>query len=450
MAPEEGLRRRHRHNISKDTDDLQGFDQTSSISTETLFCNPETAEHRSSTLCNNPLSGMTFPRLVRLLLYEKLYSVDWWRYKSRIACLFGISLFNSFLSFVEWMYICTWLRPVVRHVQQDTQPPLFVLGHPRTGTTLLHSLLARDTDRFAACSTFCAGFPDAFLSFESVGKVLFASVLSETRPMDNMRLHFDLPQEDELATCLLAGGRYSPYMSLYFIRDEANYRPFQTLTHANPLHVRRWTQAFTWLCTKLKIRSVLSQWKRGESLPQPKRLLLKSPCHTGRIRHLLQLYPNAQFVYVHRHPFQVFLSSVHMANTTYGYMYLQQPRDGDLREYILRQGEILVEEYVSCVNELDELKVGKNLVEMSFEDLTNNPYEAIKTIYNGLEGLEDVFCDEWSPWSYPAKLKDYCENLRGYRKNQFDASKLDDVLLDEIRTRWKVQFERYGYSNELE
>jgi hypothetical protein len=93
---------------------------------------------------------------------------------------------------MEWFYIKCCLQNIFRHVQQDTQAPLFVLGHARSGTTLLHSLLAQDVNRFATCSTFCAGFPDAFLSFETMGKVLFANMLSPTRPMDNMRLHFDL------------------------------------------------------------------------------------------------------------------------------------------------------------------------------------------------------------------------------------------------------------------
>jgi hypothetical protein len=271
--------------------------------------------------------------------------------------------------------------------------------------------------------------------------------------MDNMALHFDLPQEDELATCLLTGGMYSPYMSLYFMREERDYRQFQTFRDANPQEVKGWTQAFQWMCTKLRVRNVLGKSKAGGSdgLPLPNRLLLKSPCHTGRIRHLLKLYPNAQFVYVHRHPIEVFLSSANLANTTYGYMFLQRPNDGDLKEFILKQGEILIEEYISCVdNGLDGMLVkGKNLVEVSFEDLANNPYDAIQSIYNGLEGLKGVFTESSTTNTFPIKLKRYCENLQGYRRNQFDYQKLDDELIEEIRRRWKIQFERYGYSREL-
>jgi hypothetical protein len=290
-----------------DADDLlRGFDHLSAAprsgSTRTLFVDSERNEHRRCMLRNNPMAGMTFPSLCRLLVWEKWRHVDWWRYKARIACLFGVSLLNSSLKMVEWIYMTCWLKRIFEKVSQDDQPPLFVLGHPRTGTTLLHSLLAQDTERFTTCSTFCAGFPHYFLSLEQIGKRLFAGMLSPTRPMDNMQLHFDLPQEDELATCLMTGGRSSPYMSLYFMRDEQGYRPFQTFRDgASPAHVTRWTRAFESLCQKLKVRNVLQKIRKSNTcvIPRPNRLLLKSPCHTGRIRHLLQLHPNAQFVLVH-------------------------------------------------------------------------------------------------------------------------------------------------------
>lgn len=129
-------------------------------------------------------------------------------------------------------------------------------------------------------------------------------------------------------------------------------------------------------------------------------------------------------------------------------MYLQRPREGDLREYILRQGELLLEEYIQSVEELDELQLGKNLVQVSFDDLTSNPYETIQSIYNGLEGMKELFQHD-SDSVYPDKLHEYCETLKGYRKNQFDASRIDDELLQEIQRRWKIQFETFGYSLDL-
>ena len=51
-----------------------------------------------------------------------------------------------------------WGRTKVR------DDPVFVLGHPRTGTTHLHNILAKDETRFGAATTFDVGFPSGFLS----------------------------------------------------------------------------------------------------------------------------------------------------------------------------------------------------------------------------------------------------------------------------------------------
>jgi omega-hydroxy-beta-dihydromenaquinone-9 sulfotransferase len=410
-----------------DPDGINAFDQTTGR-TVLFDTDPETPDHRCSGLKNNALSGITFPRLLRLF-WSRRRSIDWRRYAFRLTCLTLMSTFNSFLSAIEGIYF--WIF-VDHDAIQDFEDPVFVLGHPRTGTTLLHSLLALDSDRFSICNTFCAGFPHCFLWFENIGKTMFASVMSPTRPMDNMRLHFDLPQEDELATCLLTGGFYSPYMSLYFPRDEQEYRPYQTFRDADKEEVDVWTKAFRHVCTKLSIRS---EWRTG----QRHRLLLKSPCHTGRVRHLLKLHPKSLFVHVHRHPFDIFLSSVHMANTTYGYMFLQRPRPGDLKEYILRQVEILMEEYISCVDE-GLLVEGKNWTEVPFEELAQHPFETVQSIYEKL-GLE--MSD-----SYRRELQEYCrKTLSGYERNQYELSLLNSDVVREVKSRWKLQFDRWGYTS---
>jgi hypothetical protein len=55
--------------------------------------------------------------------------------------------------------------------------PVFVLGHPRTGTSLLHNLLAEDC-RFGAPNTFQVGFPSGFLSLERYNWALAGHTLT--------------------------------------------------------------------------------------------------------------------------------------------------------------------------------------------------------------------------------------------------------------------------------
>ncbi len=342
---------------------MRGFDEIKQNADETtplirskdgLYSfRPEPKEILSGVLKNNPMSGIMFSRLL-FLLFTKRQSVDWWRYKHRIIGLLLISVFNSFLSLMEYVYIVYLYafketRHIIQLANNDDQPPVFILGHPRTGTTLLHSLLALDEERFTTVDTFMAGFPHCFLFFERAGKFLFKGILSPTRPMDNMKLHFDLPQEDELGTNSLSGYLVSPYNSLVFMRDEKEYRKYQCFKEGevDEMDEEKWTYWFRYYITKIKMRDLLRRHNDSGNRRSPRQLVLKSPCHTGRVRLLLKLFPKAKFVFIHRNPYEVFLSGAHLASTTYGWQFLQQPSDSDLQEYILRQGEILHSEYFS-------------------------------------------------------------------------------------------------------
>jgi hypothetical protein len=48
-----------------------------------------------------------------------------------------VSLLNSCLKMVEWIYMTCWLKQIFEKVFQDDQPPLFVLaGTPTNGNHL--------------------------------------------------------------------------------------------------------------------------------------------------------------------------------------------------------------------------------------------------------------------------------------------------------------------------
>jgi hypothetical protein len=169
------------------------------------------------SLKNNPLCGILLLPYLRLLLPR-------WRdvdvvYYPRALFLAFLATANTLLAAVEHL-----LYDDAVHAQPLPADPVFIVGHPRTGTTLLHNLLAADDAHFFAATTFCVGFPSCFLWFEGLGKVrplplfvllplttdhrlcvsfrvsvcacqdLLAGVIDRTRPMDSMPLHFDLPQ----------------------------------------------------------------------------------------------------------------------------------------------------------------------------------------------------------------------------------------------------------------
>jgi hypothetical protein len=241
---------------------------------------------------NNPICGITiFPWLKILWKYGRYIEIQ---YIPRVAFVSAVACFNTVLSTIEQLLYAYNIRRV-----QLPDDPVFIIGHPRTGTTLMHNLLGSDSDNFYYCNTFCAGFPSSFLWFEKWGKIAFSSIMEEKRPMDSMPLHFDLPQEDEIATNVLSGG-ISYYMPLFFMKQEPLFRRFLDFSPddgATASDEAEWCSSFLYLLRKLYVRERFAS--SSENICR-KKLLLKSPVHTARVPLLRRLFPRAKFIYIHR------------------------------------------------------------------------------------------------------------------------------------------------------
>ena len=324
---------------------------------------------------NNVLSGICLFAWVELVVTRRR-SIEWWRYWQRVLFITFLASFNSCLAIVEY------LLHGRRYASYPIHPrPLFVLGHPRTGTTLLHNLLSRDSRNFIFCSTFQVGFPSTFLSLGGC-RSLLAPMLDPTRPMDNMALDFDLPQEDELATNVLSGG-VSPYMPIVFMKQQRRFARFFSFRDPSVDRERRhWLECFRDFLRKVTWSAAgraRTEEEAGAALAG-RRLLLKSPCHTSRVELLLREFPDAQFVYLHRDPYTVFQSAAHMADSTYWYSYLARPTDDQVHEFILSQFVTLWKEYDTARKAVP----AGNLVELSYEELVKDPPAALKRIYEQL------------------------------------------------------------------
>ena len=72
-----------------------------------------------------------------------------------------------------------------------------------------------------------------------------------------------------------------------------------------------------------------------------RRMLLKSPMHTARIALLDGLFPRASYVYIHRHPYDVFQSACNMAEKTYSLTYLDDPTDDPFKAALIHVLQLL-------------------------------------------------------------------------------------------------------------
>jgi hypothetical protein len=162
-----------------------------------------------------------------------------------------------------------------------------------------------------------------------------------------------------------------------------------------------------------------------------KRLVLKSPTHTARIRMLLQLFPDAKFVHIHRHPFAVYRSTKHLQLNSRQY-FSMQGRDYDDHERILAMYGKMYDAYFAE----KELIPAGNLAEVAYDELDADPIGRMGRIYEELD-LPDF--SEARP-----AVERYIASLGTYEKGKH--AQLSDAVRRDIVARWGQTFDEWNYS----
>src|SRR5260370_42416740 len=80
-------------------------------------------------------------------------------------------------------------------------------------------------------------------------------------------------------------------------------------------------------------KTLFLRFVRQLTFKDSRRLILKSPTHSCRIKTLLELFPDARFVHIVRDPYVVFPSTVNLWKTLYLTHGLQTPTFAGLEQY---------------------------------------------------------------------------------------------------------------------
>jgi omega-hydroxy-beta-dihydromenaquinone-9 sulfotransferase len=295
------------------------------------------------------------------------------------------------------------------------EPPVFIIGHWRSGTTYLHELMSLD-DRFGSPTTYQCFAPKHFLLTEWFMVNFMGWLVPKQRPMDNMAAGWSNPQEDEFA--LLVLNAPTPYFRMAFPNDPPPHMELLNMQGVAPEKLKRFEQAIVGFAKLITYR-------------YGKRLLFKSPPHTGRIETLARLFPGAKFIHITRHPYAVFPSTQKLWESLDDVQGLQRPRHERLDEYVFDCFERM---YAGFEDQRQRLPM-ENIVDVRYEDLVQDPVGHVHSLYEKL-GLGDFD-------SVRAKLEEFVVRQKDYKTNQHE---LEPELQSEIRGRWSGYFEKYGYA----
>ena len=368
-------------------------------------------EKNTLVVTNEPLAGYTLLNISHLFVQNGF--LFGFRYLPRV---FYSLLMSTVMAPFRLRERLVFDRAVEKtEIKND---PIFILGHWRSGTTYLHNLLSNDKN-LGFFTTFHAYLPSVFLSSDKIFRPILVSSLPEKRPMDDVAMGADLPQEDEYS--LGAVLPYAYYNGWCFPRNMRFYNGFVCMQDVPYEVLREWKEDYLYM-----IKKVTLYWKG-------KQLILKNPANTARVKLLLEMFPDAKFIHIYRNPYHVYLSMMRFMRIVVPLYCLQAPPElGEVEEMMM---DLYAEMHKKYLVERDFVPDG-NLFELKYEDFVKQPLREVKSMYREL-GLKGFKKSEQS-------FIEFIESQVNVRTREYVV---DEELREKINKRWGSAIKAFGYES---
>ena len=259
-------------------------------------------------------------------------------------------------------------HPEIR--DQEIESPMFIVGLPRSGTSILFELLSLDP----ACGvpeTWEAMFPcppPTAETYDSDPRIARAHKLST-------QWNRVVP---EFATMHEMGGRIPAECGLImansFISDHVASL-HQAPEYSGLYYAADMRPAYADHKTILQIL----QWKNPRQ-----HWLLKAPAHQNHLATLLETYPDARIIQTHRDPIKCMASTTSLMGCLY-YMRSDLPFDSDAFEDIIK-GEPTAQRLEFVMSQRKSGVIPKDrMCDSRFQDLMDDPIGCVRKIYDHFE-----------------------------------------------------------------
>ena len=280
---------------------------------------------------------------------------------------------------------------------QRITAPVFIVGLPRTGTTLLHNLLAQDPATRVPLTwetMFPAGYPELPPALRRAKwKASVRLAMANRIAPDFHRIHpvgFDRPEE---CVALMAPAFTSAlFHTLYRVPSYQDWFESARQAPGFEMHFRVLQQL---------------QFHRGT-----RRWVLKGPAHLFSLEALLRRYPDARLIQTHRDPLRA-IPSIASLNATLRRAFSSQVDPVEIGLDCARRWHGALER---CLRRRDSLPPDR-VVDVAYAELTASPIATVERVYDHLG------------WPYPATaraaMQDYLtanpRNARGVHRYSLPA-----------------------------
>ena len=311
------------------------------------------------------------------------------------------------------------------------EKPVFLVGHARSGTTLLHRLMARDEERFSYFRLYELFFPSllqkkiiravASLDARSGGRIEKRLRAWEERTFgktnDVHRMGLTLAEEDDFVFTLSCASGYwivlLPYMGkLDFYHVDAR-----------PLRKRRRLMRFYGECIKRQL------YLNGPS----KQHLSKNPNFCGRVGSLIEAFPDCRIVYLARNPEETIPSLLKLMRVSWR---MRGFDDAEMQHSLKILAKQSYESYTAPLDVLARNPGTKHAV-VDYRELVASPRETVMQVYADLGFEIDAAFD--AALEQVAKRSGQHETTHRYSLDEFGLD------ADEIQRELAPLFERFEW-----
>ncbi len=295
--------------------------------------------------------------------------------------------------------------------------PIFILGHWRTGTTLLQNLISKDPE--TAFLDPMSGYSHNTALMRAILKGSIDSMLAEVRVMDNMEYKVDLPLEEYVvfSTCY----HNAMWEMNIYPKSRDMYMDYAFVDELPEKQKKGWLKNYDKMLRKITYRT------GGKSL------VLKSPDATARALLLKETYPDAKFINIYRNPYAVVRSSINMYQKMFRVWGIQEvPSYDEIEEFVIKGFKRMYLKYFSDLQKIPK----EDIIEFKFEEFEKNPMPLLENAYRQFG------------WNYDAakpEIQKFWDSLAGYKKNDFDYP---DELISKVNEELGFYFEHYGYEKQ--
>ncbi|MFN2290872.1 MAG: sulfotransferase family protein [Anaerolineae bacterium] len=355
--------------------------------------------------------------------------------RRRLIILAAFYLAYPLLELVTWSGFAMDAIFFRGYEQVPVRAPVFIVGNPRSGTTLLHRLLSQDRDQFTTMRMWEVLFAPSILQRRLVraltsldrrlGSPLGRRVADvETGWQEQSVMHrvsLTAPEEDDYLL-LHIWSALTIGLSSGLVHQALPYTYFDTVL-SEPERAR--IMGFYRKCVQRHL------WARGHRSGN-KRYLAKNPALSPKLATVWEFFPDARVIYIVRNPLEMVPSYLDMME--FSWRTIGVPIEGDtLRDYILE----MAEHWYTYPLRLFETVPQDKYAVVRYDDLEDDPEAVITAIYQR-------FGYDMSP-AYADLLHRQAEKARKFRSRHDYSLQGVGLTREQIRDRFSEVFERFAF-----